>query len=109
MPDPARVQKTLKTIPELAQLGMSQCHAGARRSGSGTSTKQSRACRRVDCAQAVRECVSRYRNFDCSGEAVLHVVPVSPARVQEPGTQSSMPPNDRWSSSFSAAADSASA
>lgn len=41
---------------------------------------------RVDCARTVRECVSRYRNFDCSGEAVLHVVPVSTVRVQESGT-----------------------
>jgi hypothetical protein len=109
VPDPACVQKTLETIPELAKLGTSQCHASARRSGSGAGTKQSCTRQRVDCARTVRECVSHYRNFDCSGEAVLHVVPVSPGRVQESAPQSSMPPNDRWSSSFSAAADSASA
>ena len=82
VPDPAHVQKTLETASELAQL-VGQSHARARWPGSGASGKQSRSCRSVDCARTVCECVPRYRNFDCSGEAALQVAPVTSVRVQE--------------------------
>src|SRR4051794_7594091 len=83
VPDPAHVQKTLETASELPQLGVGQCDARARWPGSGARDKQSSSCRSVDCARTVCECVPHYRNFDCSGEAALHVAPVTSVRVQE--------------------------